>query len=63
MKDTDPQTPRSVRVGIKIAKTMTKILIHEYCLFKNAMDPFLIASERLLTFSSETFIDNILFAK
>ena len=63
IKETEPQMPRSVRVGIKIARTTTKILIQEYCLFKNAIDPFLIASERLLTFSSETLIDKILFAK
>ena len=32
---------------IKTARMTTKILTQEYCLFKNAIEPFLIASDRL----------------
>ena len=63
-KAIDPQGyPQSVSVEIKIARTTTKILTHEYCLFRKAIEPFLIASDKLCTFSSVTLIDKILFAK
>ena len=61
---TDPQGyPQSVSTEIKIASMTTKILIQEYILFKNAMEPSLMAVESSSTLESVTFIDKTLFAK
>ena len=54
--------PHSVNVDIKTANTTTKTLIHEYILFKKAIDPSRIEAESSSTFSSVTFIDKTLFA-
>ena len=63
-KAADPQGyPQSVSTEIKTANITTKTLIHEYILFKNAIDPSLIAVESSSTLVSVTLIDKTLFAK